>query len=193
MEKISFEWAQFKERSRRPKLAEYVSVVVIAVLVAIDQYTKWLVVKHIELYNVVRGVHINCDCVSGEEACGGFVFVDITHVTNEGMAFGLFSGWQIPLIVLTSIAIIAAMVYVLTGRVKRKLMLAALTLAIAGGVGNLIDRVRLHEVIDFITFGFVNYATFNAADVFVVAGMILLCMVVIPEEIREFRARRACE
>jgi signal peptidase II len=63
---------------------------------------------------------------------------------------------------------------------------------VAGGIGNLIDRLTKEYVVDFIELQFVRFPVFNLADVFAVAGVILMCMAVITEEVRTYRAKRAC-
>jgi signal peptidase II len=154
---------------------------VIAVLVGLDQLTKWLVVQNIALGGVVRGLRI-----------GDLRLVDITHIHNNGMAFGWLSGRQTFLIIFTSVALFGILVAVFTGRIKDRLLFASVGIIVAGGVGNLIDRARQGYVVDFIELRFVQFAVFNIADIFVVGGVILMCLAVISEEVREYRAKRAC-
>jgi signal peptidase II len=71
-------------------------------------------------------------------------------------------------------------------------MLAAITLIIAGGIGNLIDRIAQGYVVDFIELRFINFAIFNFADMCAVVGAFLMVAIVIGEEVRDYRAKRAC-
>jgi signal peptidase II len=96
----------------------------------------------------------------------------ITYSTNEGMVFGLFAN-QTFLITLTAIVGIAAIIiysrYPIFNQVPVRV---ALGLMLGGAVGNLIDRIRLGEVIDFIDVG--AWPVFNLADSAVVVGVVLI-------------------
>jgi len=59
------------------------------------------------------------------------------------------------------------------------LMQQALALVLAGGVGNLIDRIRCGYVVDFIELQFIDFAIFNAADIFITSGAVLLFIVLL--------------
>jgi signal peptidase II len=164
-----------------PGKREWGALAIIAVLVAIDQLTKWLVVHNIPKSGVVRWLGI-----------GDFRLIDFTHIHNDGAAFGMLSGQQTFLISLTSVVLFGAIVAILTGRIKDKWLFASIIMIVGGGIGNLVDRVRLEYVVDFIELRFVRFAVFNVADMFAVAGAILMCLAVIAEEIRAYRAKRAC-
>jgi signal peptidase II len=80
------------------------------------------------------------------------------------------------LLILVTAIVVGALIYYLikilkTGEVAFKLSLAII---IGGALGNLIDRVRLNYVTDFLDFTLINYPIFNLADVFVVSGVVLL-------------------
>ena len=73
---------------------------------------------------------------------------------------------------------------VLTWMLARKmfhggLLLTSLCLILAGGVGNLIDRIALGYVVDFFDFCLINFAIFNVADVFISCGAVGLCLTVL--------------
>ena len=75
----------------------------------------------------------------------------------------------------TAIVVLACFFIILSGKMKSKLMLCALTLVMAGGIGNMLDRIVRGYVIDFIDIklGFLdNFFIFNIADCFVVIGVI---------------------
>jgi signal peptidase II len=164
-----------------PKKREIIALVVVVLLVVADQLTKWLVVQNIEYRGFIRGLWI-----------GEVRLIDITHIHNDGAAFGMLSGQQPLLIAVTSVVLFAAVVAVLSGRIRDRWLLAAITMIVAGGIGNLIDRVSQGYVVDFIELQFVRFAVFNVADIFAVAGAILMCLAVIAEEVRDYRAKRAC-
>jgi len=171
-----------KPEQLKSRIPAFIAMAIAAVLVGVDQLTKWLVVKNIEHGLSVPGVRI-----------GSFKLFDITHRTNDGAAFSILSGQRWLLIAVTGIFLIGAIVVLFSGRVKRKWLFASITLIIAGGIGNLIDRIRVGEVVDFIELQFVRFAVFNFADMCAVVGSILLFLIVIAEEIREYRAKKACE
>ena len=98
--------------------------------------------------------------------------VELRFVLNQGMAFSLLSGKQLFLIIATSIALILV-AYGLFFRSRGKLLQQiAFILVLAGGIGNLIDRVRLGYVVDMLDTMFMDFPVFNVADVFVVCGTI---------------------
>jgi signal peptidase II len=79
------------------------------------------------------------------------------------------------LVGVTSVALIALFIALMTGKLGRsKLVTVSGTMILAGGIGNLIDRVFRHEVIDFFYFKAINFAIFNVADCFVVVGASLM-------------------
>ena len=101
-------------------------------------------------------------------------FVELNTVHNYGAAWSSFSGMRWLLVAVTC-AIVAAVAYVLVKRIVRHpLGVAACCLVLSGGVGNIIDRVRLGYVVDMFHFEFwPTYPVFNVADICVVAGAVL--------------------
>jgi signal peptidase II len=105
-------------------------------------------------------------------------FVDLTYVRNNGAAFSILQDHRILLIALPALLIAVGLVYVTRHRKDRSnFMLTSLSLVIAGGLGNLIDRVMTGYVIDFIDFRF--WPVFNFADICVTVGCVLLCIYVV--------------
>ena len=101
-------------------------------------------------------------------------FVELLTVHNYGAAWSSFSGQRFLLLGVTSV-IIAAVVILLARRIVRHpLGVAACSLIVSGGIGNLIDRFRLGYVVDMFHFEFwPSYPVFNIADICVVCGAIL--------------------
>ena len=100
-------------------------------------------------------------------------FVELRTVHNYGAAWSSFSGQRWLLIAVTAL-IMAAVVYLLVRRIVRHpLGLCACFLILSGGVGNLIDRVRMGYVVDMFNFLFMDYPVFNVADICVVCGAIV--------------------
>lgn len=103
-------------------------------------------------------------------------FVRFTLVHNTGAAFGLFPGSRVPFIIVSVLAI-GVVLYLFLRETYRSVMNRVLLGCILGGaIGNLIDRVRLGWVVDFIDMGFgtARWPVFNVADSAVTLGVILL-------------------
>lgn len=144
----------------------------VAIIVIIDQVTKWAVVEYMELRETIP--------VIGE-------FFSIYSHRNRGAAFGILQDQRWFFIVVTLIvivAIVSIMVRMLKSEKPQRLFITGLTLLLGGAIGNFIDRLLYGEVVDFLKFHFefslfgldVNYTypIFNVADIGVVLGAILL-------------------
>jgi signal peptidase II len=130
-------------------------------IVALDQTTKLFASSHL-----MPGESIS---VLGD-------FIRLTLVHNTGAAFGLFPGSRVPFIVVSVVAI-AVVLYLFFRETYRSVANRILLGCILGGaIGNLIDRVRLGYVVDFIDVGFgtARWPVFNAADSAVTIGVLLL-------------------
>ena len=103
-------------------------------------------------------------------------FFRLTHVSNTGAAFGLFRGHTLPLTVVSCVGVALLLLYAFLfyrqfPQLDRWLSWTGLGLILGGTIGNLIDRVRLGYVTDFIDFGF--WPAFNVADSAIVIGVII--------------------
>ena len=103
-------------------------------------------------------------------------FFRLTHVSNTGAAFGLFRGHTLPLTVVSCVGIALLLLYAFLfyrqfPQLDRWLAWIGLGLILGGTIGNLIDRLRLGCVTDFIDFGF--WPAFNVADSAIVIGVII--------------------
>ena len=131
-----------------------------AVVVALDQLSKFLVVKFIPLYASV-------------EAIPGLFH--LTYVKNIGAAFSMLQGQQW-LFALLFAVLTAAIIWEFS---KKRMPFTTferwcIVAIYAGGLGNMIDRIRLGYVVDMIAVDFVDFAVFNVADSFITCGCILL-------------------
>ena len=129
-------------------------------IVALDQWTKFLVLENIPLYGHV-------DAIPG--------LFHLTYVQNTGAAFSAFAGAQW-LFALIFVALTVAIFYEyfkkpLPFTTAERWLIAAIY---GGGVGNMIDRLRFGYVVDMINLDFMNFAVFNVADCFITCGCILL-------------------
>jgi signal peptidase II len=104
-------------------------------------------------------------------------YIRLTYIHNPGAAFGLFPGSRWPLIAI-SIAAVIVVAYVAWNRRHNWSAILPLGLILGGAVGNLIDRVRMGEVVDFVQVGIPpNYwPVFNVADSAVSVGVVWLAL-----------------
>lgn len=105
---------------------------------------------------------------------GGKELVDLTYLENRGAIFGSMQGQRWFLIGFTTLVLIIGFVVLFKFMKRSKLLAFAITLFLAGGIGNLIDRVRLSYVVDMFEFRFMNFAIFNVADICVTVAFFLL-------------------
>lgn len=145
----------------RPKDGWFLLVAL--VIVAVDQLVKWIIRGSVE-----RGDSHNV-----------FGPLDIVHVTNSGAAFGILQGAG-PLLIMTSVIGMAAiLVYLFSPGFAHPLMRLGLAVMLGGAVGNLIDRVKDGEVVDYIKVP--NWPAFNVADSAITIGVLLLAWAMIRE------------
>ena len=100
--------------------------------------------------------------------------VELCTVHNYGAAWSSFSGMRWILVAVTSVIVLAVLALLLRRAVRHPLGVAACFLIVAGGLGNIIDRVRLGYVVDMFHFEFwPSYPVFNVADICIVCGAVL--------------------
>lgn len=134
-----------------------------ALIVAADQFTKFLTVTNIPLGGKIPVIE--------------WLF-QLTYIQNDGMAFSMLRGGRWFFLIVTIFALVLILLAVKKKWVNHPTGLWALASIAGGAVGNLIDRIRLGYVIDMIEVTFMEFAVFNVADCFVVCGAILLCVYV---------------
>ncbi len=137
---------------------------IIVLLIALDQISKLVV-----LNQLADGTAV--DIIPG--------FFRLLYVENRGAAFGILQEGR-PLFIVITLAVIAFLLYGIYFKQNevRGMLRVALVLILAGAVGNFIDRLRLHFVVDFLSFRFFghDFAVFNLADSMIVVGTILLML-----------------
>ena len=99
--------------------------------------------------------------------------VELKTVHNYGAAWSSFSGARWLLVAATSCIVLALLALLVRRVVRHPLGVLAGCLVISGGLGNILDRVRLGYVVDMFNFQFMNYPVFNVADICIVSGCIL--------------------
>ena len=138
-------------------------MILIALLTALDQFTKYMIQTSFELYEskeVIDGV------------------LSFTYVQNRGMAWGMFQG-KIPVFAIFTAVILILAFRVLYNVVDEKrycFVKYVIIFLISGGLGNLIDRLTLGYVVDFIHATIIDFPVFNVADIFIVIGTGLLAI-----------------
>ena len=118
------------------------------------------------------------------------IIEDIFHFTyreNTGMAFGMLKDHRWVFMVVSTILIIGMAIYLYGMKSENRLYDVSLALILSGGIGNMIDRIFLGYVVDFIDCRFINFAVFNGADSFVCVGAGLLMLALILDLVKEFK------
>ncbi len=173
-----------------------VSVILIAVTVIIDQVSKYCIVSFFNMgeylglaYDEISKIAYRLDSV--EVIPGVFNF---TFLLNDGAALGSMDNMRWLFMTVSTIAIIAILVYMFWKKPQNKLLLASLILITGGGIGNMIDRIFLGYVIDFIdfcAFPSIWMWVFNVADACVCVGAGLMMLYMILSVIEESKAEKA--
>jgi signal peptidase II len=129
--------------------------IAVAAVIA-DQLTKQVVARALDLNEEVQ-------------IAGPF---SIHHVHNSGIAFGLFSSATSIVIALTVLAVLWMLLFFARAGARHPVLPVALGFVLGGSVSNLVDRVRLGHVTDFLDLRF--WPSFNLADIFIVVGVAIL-------------------
>jgi signal peptidase II len=122
--------------------------------------------------------------------------VQITHVTNTGVAFGMFPGLGIVGAAVSAVISVIIIIYQRQIPHEQWPTRLALGLMLGGAIGNLIDRVALGSVVDFVDLNFWplrQFPVFNVADSSVTVGTIVLLVLMVWEERREATAKTVSE
>lgn len=141
--------------------------IVIVVLIALDQWVKFEIVKNIQLGEVKPFIP---------------KILSLTYLRNTGAAFSILENQQWLFAVIT-LVVIGAAIWYLSKHIKGSVwLLSALCLIIAGGIGNFIDRMRQGFVVDMFQLDFINFAIFNVADSYLTIGVLVLIVMMLKEE-----------
>ena len=132
-------------------------ILVLILCVAADQAVKYYVVTHLALY-------ASAPLVPG--------LVELYYIQNTGGGFSILTGHTWVLTVVTAALMIGIAVLLVKKTFSHPLAMWTLTVTLGGGLGNLVDRVRLGYVVDMFNFQFMNYPVFNVADILVVCGVV---------------------
>lgn len=142
-----------------------VPILCIAILTATDQLTKYIVTGRLALYEskpAIKNV------------------LSFTYIRNSGVAWGMFAGKRILFLILTFLVLLLCF-YVYTNIAEQRKYLPlriGMVVLIAGAVGNMIDRIKLGYVVDFLCLEFIDFPIFNVADIFVTLSMIFIFVLI---------------
>jgi signal peptidase II len=145
-------------------------IILAVFIVIIDQGTKYLAIIRLKDKQPISIINN---------------FLQLKYVENRGAAFGILQNKQMPLIILTFLILIGIIYYLYKNRKLTKISKISLWGIIGGSIGNLIDRIRLNFVVDFIDvnfWGYYDFPVFNIADSFLVVFTILLSILVFTEK-----------
>ena len=144
---------------------KYLKALIGAVLlIALDQWTKYMVllrVKPIDSIPLIPGI------------------LSFTYHENRGAVWGIMQG-QIPVLIVTTVIILTVVLWIysrIPDTKKYRWLHFIAVLVIAGAIGNFIDRLFRHYVVDFIYFELIDFPIFNVADMYVVIAAFLLIFV----------------
>jgi signal peptidase II len=132
-----------------------------AVIIALDQFTKYLVVKYMELGQSIP------------------LIADVFHLTshrNMGAAFGILQNQRWFFIVITTVVVIGIVISLIRLGKNQPRASLALSLVLGGAVGNFIDRAMTGQVVDFLDFTLINFPIFNVADMAITIGVGILLL-----------------
>ena len=155
-------------------MLNYICLGIAAVLVALDQLVKFWAehsLSQVDTIALIPGVF------------------HLTYVQNFGAAFNTMNNQRLLLVVLTSAVLMVIFVLLLLGKLRSPWMVVSWSLILAGGAGNLIDRLFREGgyVVDLFDFRLINFPVFNVADICVTVGMALFLIYFIFIERKEHR------
>jgi signal peptidase II len=151
------------------KLKYLILLVLTAIVVALDQWTKVLVLQHFRYGETVS-------MITG--------YFNLTYIQNTGAAFGMFAkadpAFRVPFFLVVPLVALGSIGYIFRKLPDNDIKLSvALSLVVGGAVGNLIDRMRLGFVVDFLDFhwqSLYHFPAFNVADSAICVGVAILML-----------------
>ena len=143
-----------------------IPILCIGLLVAFDQITKFIVRTSFALYEshpLIKNVF------------------HLTYIQNTGIAWGMFKNGRIIFLILTVLVLlVCAGIYAKIPENRRFTPIrVCLVFLVSGAIGNMIDRISLHYVVDFFDFRLINFPIFNVADIYVTLSAVALIIVVL--------------
>ena len=152
--------------SKQKKILLTIDLIGIILLIAVDQLTKYLAVQQLKdkpAYIILDGI------------------LELNYLENKGAAFGMLQNQKV-FFIFVAIVILSVIAYVLFKTPDHKKYWALhilLSLIAAGAIGNMIDRIRLDYVVDFIYIVLNNFPIFNVADIYVTFATAILVLMLL--------------
>ncbi len=161
---------------RKKILMLILDAVVVALLLLLDQYTKYLAVENLKdspALVLISGV------------------LELNYLENRGSAFGMLLNQKFFILFVGVVFLLLILFFLVRLPEEKKFTIVHIFLSavIAGGLGNMIDRIRFDYVVDFISFVLINFPVFNVADCYIVVsviGLLILFLFVFEEKDLEF-------
>ncbi|MED1854129.1 MULTISPECIES: signal peptidase II [Brevibacillus] len=144
--------------------------IIAAAIIALDQWTKSLVVKHMELGQSIPLIQ------------------DVLHLTshrNTGAAFGILANQRMLFVVITIAVVVGILISLIRIGKSQPRVSLALSMVLGGAIGNFIDRVTTGKVVDFVDVTVINFPIFNVADMAITIGVGLLLLDVLLDSKRK--------
>ena len=150
-------WSKHK---RNFLIFDFISIII---LIAIDQYTKYLAVLHLKdkpAFSVIDGVF------------------ELNYLENRGAAFGILQGKQWFFLLVAAAVVIVVLLFLSRLPFERRYLplFGCMVLLVSGAVGNVIDRLMRGFVVDFLYFSLIDFPIFNVADCYVVVAACCLIL-----------------
>ncbi len=142
-----------------------ISTIICLSVVVLDLLTKYLTVQFL--------APLNYDVVIIPRV------LSFSYVENKGAAFGILANNRWIFMVLSVILIVAIILVLKYSKISHPLFVFSASMILGGGIGNMLDRIFLGYVVDFIKVTFIDFPVFNIADCSVVVGTILLAVYII--------------
>lgn len=137
---------------------KYYALIMAVVLILADFFTKIAAVEYMPKETTVKVIPY---------------LINFRFLYNDGAAFGMLDNARWVFMLATTVFIVAGIIYFIALKPKNIFLGYVIMLILAGGIGNMIDRVTTGQVVDFVTFDFIDFPSFNVADCCVVIGCIL--------------------
>ena len=136
------------------------------ILILADQFTKYLAVIHLKDKPVIPIIQD---------------VLELSYLENRGAAFGMLQNQKIFFVFVASIilAVIVYVIYKMPVDRKYNKLHVFLTFIASGAIGNMIDRLRLDYVVDFISFVLIHFPIFNVADIYVTVATAFLVILIL--------------
>ena len=157
-------------------------IISVAVLVAADQLVKYWAVNTLQPVGSMDFINI-----------GRLDILDLTYLENDGAIFGSMSGQRWFLIGFTAIIIALGIVAMFMAIKKSKFFSISIMLFVAGGIGNIIDRIRLGYVVDMFEIKLFDFAIFNVADICVTCAFVMIFAYILFIEPKAGKAEKSAE